>query len=191
MKEIYQIQIALKRVKPKIWRRVLVPSDLLLSSFHKVIQTTMGWTNSHLHQFIKGGKHYIKKFPDDDLWDDTYQVDYKKMKISNLLKAEKEHINYEYDFGDGWIHQITLEKIFPVDKNVRYPYCIAGKMNCPPEDCGGPWGYENMMEILKQPKHEEYESYLEWLGGKFDPEEFNIDEVNDRLKEKNYGCFPW
>ncbi|HDJ33549.1 MAG TPA: plasmid pRiA4b ORF-3 family protein [Bacteroidetes bacterium] len=186
--KIYQIQIALKGIKPKIWRRLLVPSDLLLSDFHKVIQTSMGWTNSHLHQFIKDNTFYSARMQDDDFWDEMDNVDYKNMKLSDLLKKEKEKMVYEYDFGDGWEHDIILEKILPVDKNTKYPVCLAGKMSCPPEDCGGVWGYADMLEILKDPDHEEYETYVEWLGGEFDPEYFDKDLVNQLLMEEEYGC---
>jgi hypothetical protein len=187
-KNIYQIQISLKGFKPRIWRRILIQSDLLLSDFHKIIQTSMGWTNSHLHHFIKNRTFYTLKMKDDDLWDEMDNVDYKEMKIFDLLKKEKEIIIYEYDFGDSWEHEILLEKILPFGEKLKYPVCIAGKMNCPPEDCGGVWGYSKMLEILKQPEHEEYDSYIEWLGGEFDPEYFNQDEVNDLLDQKDYGC---
>lgn len=110
IQKIFQIQIALKGFKPKIWRRIRIPSNLLLSDFHRIIQTTMGWTNSHLHQFINNRTFYTKRMPDDDLWDEMDNLDYKKIKISDLLKKEKEKIIYEYDFGDGWQHDIILEK---------------------------------------------------------------------------------
>jgi hypothetical protein len=188
--KIYQIQIALRGFKPKIWRRILIPSDLLLSDFHKIIQTTMGWTNLHLHQFIKNRTFYMVKDSDDDMWN-TNDVDYEneKTRVSDLLKKGKDKIIYEYDFGDGWEHDIILEKILPVDNNIIYPVCVAGKMNCPPEDCGGVWGYSRMLEILKQPAHEEYENLIEWLGGEFDPEYFDKDEINELLRSKDYGCF--
>jgi hypothetical protein len=188
--KIYQIQIALRNFKPKIWRRILIPSDFFLSDFHKVIQTTMGWTNSHLNQFIKNRTFYSVKHPDDDMWSDMDNVDYKKKKtrILDLLRTEKDKIIYEYDFGDGWEHDIILEKILPVDSNIKYPICVTGKMNCPPEDCGGVWGYADMLEILKQPDHEEYKSFIEWLGDEFDPEYFDKDEINELLREKDYGC---
>lgn len=188
-KKVYQIQIALKGFKPKIWRRLLIPSDLLLSDFHKIIQTSMGWTNSHLHQFIKNRTFYTMKMQDDDFWNETDNVDYKSIRISDLLRKEKEKIIYEYDFGDGWEHDIILEKLLPIDNKINFPVCLKGKMNCPPEDCGGVWGYSNMLEILKQPDHEEYESYIEWLGDDFNPEYFDKDEVNELLREKDYGSF--
>ena len=185
---IYQLKVSLKNFKPVIWRSIQVRSDTLLQDLHKIIQTTMGWTNSHLHQFIKGEKSYQKRTDEIDFWDDRRDVDYKDTPISALLKKEKDQIIYEYDFGDGWEHDIILMKILPVDDKLAYPVCLAGKMGCPPEDCGGPWGYSNMLEILRQPDHEEYDSYLDWLGSEFDPEYFDRNEVNELLQQDNFGC---
>lgn len=186
--KIYQIHISLEESNPKIWRRVLVQSNLSLADFHKVIQTTMGWTNSHLHQFIKNGNYYTRRYPGDDLWEEMENVDYQDMLISDLLKKENEKIIYQYDFGDSWEHEIILEEIKPDDKKFKHPLCLAGKRNCPPEDCGGVWGYADMLDILKQPDHEEYESYIEWLGGEFDPEYFNKNEINEMLRKRDFGC---
>jgi hypothetical protein len=119
---------------------------------------------------------------DDDTWGELDNVDYKNMKISYLLKKEKDKIVYEYDFGDGWEHDVLLEKILPADEKLKSPVCLAGKMACPPEDCGGVWGYADLLEILKNPKHEEYDSYMDWLGGEFDPEHFDKEAVNKILK---------
>ncbi len=188
-KKTYQIQIALRGSKPKIWRRILVPADLLLSDFHKIIQTTMGWTNSHLHQFIKDQTFYTRRMADDDSWGEMDNVDYSKTKISDLLKKEKDRIIYEYDFGDSWEHNIILEKIEKNGMNEIIPICLAGKNNCPPEDCGGIWGYYDMLEILKHPDHEEYEEYVEWLGKEFDPKYFDKNKINEMLKTKGFGCF--
>lgn len=185
---IYQIQISLLGTKPKIWRRILIQSDLFLSDFHKVIQTSMGWTNSHLHLFKKNEVCYSEKTPGDFNWDEMGHIDYKKMKISDLLVNEEDCIMYEYDFGDGWKHEIILEEILPGEENeMGKPICLAGKMNCPPEDCGGISGYSSMLEILRDPDHEEYNSFTEWLGGRFDPEHFNLNKVNRLLKSKDFG----
>jgi hypothetical protein len=180
-KKIFQIQIALKGFKPKIWRRILIPSDLFLSDFHMIIQITMGWTNSHLHQFIKNRTFYSMRTQTDLLMQELGNLDYKNIKVSDLLKKEKEKIVYEYDFGDSWEHNILLEKILPIDNDTKYPVCLTGKMSCPPEDCGGVWGYYNMLEVLKDPEHEEYETFVEWLGEDFDPKYFDINEVNNLL----------
>ena len=181
-KKTYQIQIALRRSKPKIWRRILIPSDLLMPDFHIIIQITMGWTNSHLHQFIKNRTYYTERMDDLDFWDDADTVDYSKIKISDLLKKEKDKIIYEYDFGDSWEHDIILEKIEDNGAHQNIPTCLTGKNNCPPEDCGGIWGYSDLLEILKHPDHEQYEEYVEWLGEEYDPKYFDKNEINERLK---------
>jgi len=178
---IYQIKIALKGSKPRIWRRVLVPSDLLLPDFHTIIQITMGWTNSHLHQFIKNKTFYSQRMPDDGFWDEMNNVDYSKVEISDLLKKEKDRMIYQYDFGDNWEHEIILEKIEDNVAGKNIPTCLTGKHNCPPEDCGGLWGYYDMLEVLQNPEHEEYDDYLEWLGEDFDPKYFDKEEVNAYL----------
>jgi len=135
-KKIYQIQITLKGSKPKIWRRILIDSDILLVDFHKVIQTTMGWTNSHLHVFSDGIEEYSPKE-----FEVEYAKDSRRVRLDKILKEENAKINYEYDFGDGWEHIIKLEKILTPNDQLQTPQCIAGKRNCPPEDCGGIWGY--------------------------------------------------
>jgi hypothetical protein len=106
----------------------------------------MGWSNAHLHQFVKNDIYYGPPSADD--WDDFEIEDYSKIKLSSFLKEEKDKFKYEYDFGDNWEHYIILEKILPVDENTKYPVCLTGKMNCPPEDCGGVWGYSDMLDIL-------------------------------------------
>lgn len=179
-KTAYQIQITLKGSKPRIWRRVLIPSDMLLSDFHYVIQVVMGWTNSHLHEFIQNGISYSGTH--EEMLDNLDAEDYTNIRISDLLKKEKDTLIYEYDFGDSWEHQIVLEKVLPKTSDTQFPICLKGNMNCPPEDCGGVWGYTEMLEILKQPEHEEYESYIEWLGGEFDPAYFDKDAVNQVLQ---------
>lgn len=182
-KKIYQIKIELIDIKPEIWRRILVDSDILLVDFHRIIQTVMGWTNSHLHMFSDGIEYYS---PEEFEVDNT--IDSGTVGLDEILHEEQSQIAYEYDFGDGWEHAITLEKILPPDNQTQIPKCVAGKRNCPPEDCGGIWGYAEMLEVLKQPDHEEYESYIEWLGEIFDPEYFDKDEINTMLKRKDFGC---
>jgi hypothetical protein len=147
---------------------------------HKIIQIAFGWEDDHLHQFIKDRKFYTVRHPNDPTWDELDNTDYKKEKthLSDLIKTEKDLLDYEYDFGDSWMHLILLEKISPADPAVKYPVCLDGQRNGPPEDCGGIWGYAELLQILKNPKHEEYEDYLEWVGEKFDPESFNMNRVN-------------
>jgi Plasmid pRiA4b ORF-3-like protein len=177
LKSIYQIKISLSGAKPPIWRTVLVASIINLETFHEVIQLVMGWTNSHLHQFVANNVFY--GIPDDDFGMEI--EDETKYKLSHLLKKEKDTIKYEYDFGDSWEHKILLEKILPFDTKTVLPVCIKGKRACPPEDCGGIWGYEELLEIISDSKHPEHESMLEWLGGSFDPDEFDLEDINDDL----------
>lgn len=158
--------------------------DILLVDFHRIIQTTMGWTNSHLHLFFDGLNEYAPME-----FEIEGAIDSRKVKLNKILKEEKAKILYEYDFGDGWEHDIILEKIVPNAEGQHLPLCLTGKNNCPPEDVGGVWGYAEMLEILENKDHEEYEEYLEWLGGEFDPKYFDKTMVNELLKSKDYGCF--
>ena len=181
--KIYQLKIHLEPnyLKPPIWRRVLVKSDITFYELHQIIQVAMGWTNAHLWDFSYGDFSITKPSEDDD-WRDT--VDAKSIKISKLLNKEKDKLDYTYDYGDGWEHKITLEKIIDViNINQKLPTCIKGKRACPPEDCGGSWGYETLLETIANKKHPEHKDMLEWLGDEFDPEEFDIDDVNDCLHD--------
>ena len=175
---IYQIKITLNESKPPIWRRLLVPGDITLYRLHRIIQDAMGWWDSHLHQFIVNEVYYGE--PSDDDW---YEVkSERRAKLNQIAPSEKDKFTYEYDFGDDWLHTVLVEKILPPDPSQKLPVCIKGKRACPPEDVGGVWGYEGFLEAIKDPKHEEHESYLEWVGGDFDPEKFDLDAINARLK---------
>jgi hypothetical protein len=168
--KVYQIHITLTRFEPTIWRRASIPADVSLADFHIVIQILMGWDNEHLFQFGKGKTIYSA---DDE--------EFEYIKLSDLLKRQNEKVIYEYDFGDSWKHEIILEKIFD-NEVLKFPICLGGEMSCPPEDCGGVWGYSDLLEVLKSPEHEDYEDIIEWMGGEFDPGHFDIDEVNTILK---------
>ena len=182
-KKIYQLKISLLNSKPSIWKRIQLDSDTLLPDLHKIIQTSMGWTNSHLHQFIHNDKTYAAP----DTWGDLNSRDYQKIKIDKILLHEKDKMIYEYDFGDGWRHEIILEKTLEKADKDKLPLCIAGKNACPPEDCGGIWGYMNLLEIMRDPKHEEYKEMKDWLGGDLEPSEFDKEEVTEMLQSDDYG----
>ena len=174
---IYQLKVTLKGSKPPIWRRIQVSSDTRLGKLHRILQVVMGWTDSHLHQFIVGQTYY--GVPDPDF--DTDVRSERTVPLNRVLQEPKDKIVYEYDFGDGWEHEVLLEKVLPPDPATRYPVCLTGKRACPPEDCGGIWGYAEFLEAIMSPDHEEHESMLEWIGGSFDPEEFDVDDVNNSL----------
>lgn len=181
LRNIYQLKITLTGSKPPIWRRILISDDMSLDMLHLTFQFTMGWTDSHLHQFILDGVFYGT--PDDDFGFGIEIKDEQDYKINQLLKAEKDTIIYEYDFGDGWEHKVLLEKILPFNTDNKLPCCIKGKRACPPEDCGGIWGYGNLLDTLNNSDDPEYERMIEWLDGKFDSEAFDIKETNEILSE--------
>lgn len=174
--QIYELKIMLRGSKPPIWRRIAVAADMRLSDLHQVIQVVMGWGNYHLHQFVVR----------DRCWSDQRMEvegaeDERKMRLCELSPAVKSKFIYEYDFGDDWEHEIEVVKIGPPADNVKYPVCLAGKLACPPEDCGGVWGYYEKLEVLKNPKHKDYEELIEWMGKKFDPERFDLEKINAAL----------
>ena len=186
---IYQLKVALQDIKPSIWRRIEVPSDTTLYLLHRTIQGAMGWTNSHLNQFTTSDRKYYGIPSDDDFHD---VADERNVKIDAVLQQEKDTVYYEYDFGDGWQHKITLEKIIEPQAGLAYPRLTDGKNACPPEDCGGPWGYMNLIEVLKKPKHPEHESMLGWIGfesgDKWKPEAFDLEaRQKEMMKSYNFG----
>ncbi len=178
---IYQLKISLKDAKPPIWRRVLVPASIELEHLHAVIQAAFGWTNSHLHQFIDGRTFY-QPGGEDDGFSGMEVADSIGVPLRNFLRKEKDKIVYEYDFGDSWEHQVLLEKILPADPEQVLPVCIKGKRACPPDDCGGMYGYFQMLETLEGPDGGEKAELLEWLGGPIDPEAFDLEEINAQLR---------
>jgi hypothetical protein len=161
---------------------------MLQRDFHKVIQTTMGWTNSHLHQFVKG-RVFPEPPPEDDFLDST-GIDYTGYIISRLREKKNDKIVYEYDFGDGWEHIIKLEKVIDEHEGTL-PVCTKGALNCPPEDVGGIWGFQEFKKVIKNPRHPEHEEYKEWVGEHYDPDYFGPDEINEMLQDDNFGVFKW
>jgi hypothetical protein len=174
-------KITLKDIRPPIWRRVQVRSDATLAQLHWVIQISLGWTNSHLHFFNIQGIEYGVPMPEFDV--DGMEVrDEQTVKLSKIIPGEKFKFSYLYDFGDSWEHEILVEKVLEFDSTFDYPNCITGKRACPPEDCSGVWGYQNFLEVIQDPDHPEHEEMLEWVGGFFDPEDPDLEDVNPQLK---------
>lgn len=177
---VYQLKVSLKGIRPPVWRRVLVTSDTSLPAFHAIIQAVMGWAGYHMHQFIIDGEYFGQPHEDYELMGMDLE-DEQEYRLADLGLREGRKFTYEYDFGDSWQHTILIEKMLPVDPDARCPVCMKGKRACPPEDCGGPWGYANLLEVIRDPSHDEHDEMLEWLDGEFDPEEFDLDKVNSRL----------
>lgn len=179
--QVYQFKIVLKGTKPPVWRRIQVPETYTFWDLHVAIQDAMGWEDYHLHEFelvnpLTGIKTAIG-LPDEELGYDREILPGWKQKIADWFSFENRLADYRYDFGDNWEHIVELEKILPRENNVNYPRCVDGKRACPPEDCGGAWGYEDFLEAIKNPKHERHEELLKWIGGEFDPEHFDPEEV--------------
>jgi hypothetical protein len=171
---VYQLKVTLRDSKPPIWRRLLVSDSTTLYKLHQIIQVAMGWTDSHLHQFIIESERYSIPSPED--WEPV--MDERRYPLNEVIPSEKFKFVYVYDFGDSWDHEILVEKILPSEPGVKYPLCIKGKRACPPEDVGGIWGYDSFLEAMSDPNHREHDSYVEWWGGGFDPEEFSVEAVN-------------
>lgn len=179
---VYQFKITLKETKPPAWRRIQVPETYTFWDLHIAIQDAMGWSDYHLHSFeIVNPSTEMKVeigIPDEEYaWEKEVLADWKQ-KIKDYFSMENKVADYTYDFGDNWRHLIKLEKIIPRDKNALYPRCIAGKRACPPEDCGGIRSYQRLLEIIRDKNHEEHERMMEWLGGEFDSEYFDLTEVD-------------
>ena len=179
--EIYQLKVTLLDTKPPIWRRLLVPVGLTLEVLHDVLQLAMGWTDSHLHEFRIGKKRFGKPDPDDELMDLPPVGDERTAHLFKVLGKARAKAVYTYDFGDNWEHAIVVEKVLPPEPGVAYPVCVGGKLRCPAEDCGSIPGYYNLLEVIRDPTHEEHEDMMDWLGGEYDPDAFSVDDVNQRL----------
>jgi hypothetical protein len=177
--QIYQIKVSLKNTHPPVWRRILVPDNTTLLKLHDILQIAMGWKDYHLHIFTIDGMFYGD--PTDFDFDDLETFDEARFKLKQVITRKGQRLSYQYDFGDNWDHSLLVEKILPPEKGVRYPICLKGKRACPPEDVGGVWGYHSFLEAIRNPDHDEHEEYLAWIGGEFDPEAFDLAEVNARL----------
>ena len=177
-----QLKVILLRSKPPIWRRVKVPSTMNLGQFHMVIQVAFGWTNSHLHDFTIEGETYGPVDVFGDTIDDVPPLSERSTKLSKVLGWAGAKARYTYDFGDGWDHEIVVEKVTQRSDELPLPLCTDGKRRCPPEDCGGIYGYYKLLEALTDLNHDEHDDLLEWVGGKLiNPVEFSIEAANDDL----------
>jgi hypothetical protein len=182
-RQLLQLKVTLLGVKPPVWRRLIVDSSTSLHQLHEYIQAAFGWWNYHLYEFEIGQNSY--GVPDPE-WDDGPPV--KKAHRTALTKVSGigDRFRYNYDFGDGWEHEVVVEKAFPSTPGMTVPSCIDGRRACPPEDCGGPWGYQELLTILSDPKHPEHVQRLQWVGsewggGRLDPEAFDPAEFTANL----------
>lgn len=181
---MYELKVTLPLHHLRVWRKILVRGDVNLGLLHAVIQVAIGWTNSHLHQFTIGTKRYSAPMPPDEICFGEPDLDEDKAVLMDVVPRAKMKFVYQYDFGDSWEHFISVVRIHEPDTAPKgVAECLDGAYACPPEDCGGIGGYADLLEIIKDPMHEEHESMMEWLGGEFDPNAFDIKKVNKYLKK--------
>ena len=177
IERFYLLKIQLLGIEPAIWRRFVVPAGITLDRLHDVIQIVMGWTDSHLHEFAIGSKRYTEypESKEDGLACGRYR-------LGDLIKQKGRIFGYQYDFGDSWEHELVLEESRYFNPELRTELaCLDGQRACPPEDVGGVPGYFEFLNALKDPNHEEHESYAEWSGGNFDSERFDPESINWEL----------
>jgi hypothetical protein len=173
---VHRLKVTLKHSRPSIWRRLLVPSDMTLDLLHDVVQTAMGWGDEHLHLFeIDGMTFSDPRHSDSDIAEEA------QVRLDQAAPSAKTRFRYEYDFGDGWEHEIVVEAVQPPEPGQQLPVCLAGERAAPPEDSGGIWRYGWMLESLANPKDPDRDELLDWLGGPIDPEAFDLEAVNQRL----------
>jgi hypothetical protein len=179
--QVFQFKIVLKHIIPSIWRRILVPSDYTFWALHVAIQDAMGWQDYHLHEFRiadpRMGAQFSIGIPDQEIVDDPQFLASWEIAIAEIFSPSNPDALYIYDFGDCWEHTVTFEKVTASQPEAAYPVCVAGDRACPPEDSGGPPGYQLFLEAMDDPNHEAHEQYCEWIGGEFDAEQFDPTSV--------------
>jgi hypothetical protein len=174
---VYQLKATLLETKPPVWRRIVVRADITLSGLHDVLQAAFGWWDCHLHEFEIDGTRF--GIDDGEGWG-APPKDERRTRL-NAVATTGSSFLYVYDFGDYWRHKIVVEKELAAAPDTRHPACIGGRRACPPEDCGGTWGYLRFLEVIRDPRHEEHEEMLDWVGGHFDPEAFDPADFDHRL----------
>ncbi len=173
--DIVRLKITLKGSKPPIWRRLLIPAAMRLDQLHCILQVAMGWEGGHLHAFDIGGRSFGDPHEADDVSNEA------RMTPGGVWRSGVRRFTYTYDFGDDWEHAIDIEGVEKPATGQQYPACTSGKRNCPPEDCGGIYGYMESLSVIADPAHPNYENTIELFGEDFDPEAFSVDELNARL----------
>jgi hypothetical protein len=172
----------LDECQPKIWRRLLVHGRTSLHRLHEIIQVAMGWTNTHLYEFQVGENRYTAL---ETLDGEDGSEDARRITLARAAVESGDQFKYLYDFGDDWVHTVDVEALEPQEVGAKYPRCVAGARACPPEDCGGAWGYFEFLEARGNPAHSEHETMQTWIRGPFDPEAFDVDRVNRLLTRRS------
>jgi hypothetical protein len=173
---IVRLRIALREVEPAVWRRIEVPASITLIQLADALLVTMGWLGYHLYEYKFGADAYGDPDPD---YDRINLKDMRRVRLERVLPAVGGSFEFRYDFGDGWRHDVTVEAVEPPQRRTSYPRVLDGERACPPEDVGGPPGYENFLLVIADQAHESHSGALDWVGGEFDPDWFDIEDVND------------
>jgi hypothetical protein len=182
---VFQLKLTLQHVQPAVWRRVLVPADIPLGALHFVLNEAMGWDCKHMHSFAIAERRFSdpSNDPDGDLgFENEHEAE-----LGSLVSVGKK-LTYAYDAGDGWLHEVDVEQRLEADERLGYPLCIGGARACPPEDCGGPPGYADLLQALANKEHPKHGEMLTWVGGYFDPEGFDANRINGVLTQMFRGC---
>ncbi len=180
-KHAYQLLIKLADSDPTIWRQIVVPGHLTLADLDRVIQAAMGWTNSHLHMFAIEGVVY--GVPDDEWAAEMHTLPEHEFILDEVVGTKVKAFTYEYDFGDSWQHDVTVQMVMIADEELNgWPMCLAGANACPPEDVGGVNGYEEFLKAIRDPSHEQHNAMWRWWGGPFDPTGFDINSANRAIR---------
>ena len=179
---LYQLKVILRDIHPPVWRRIQVWEDTTLAQLYRILQIVVGWEDCHLHEFMIDHRVYGVPDLDDDLYEREV-IDESRKRLRDVVPRVGTLFEYLYDFGDSWRHDLLLEAIIVPDPGAQYPRCLAGERSAPPEDVGGSPGYEDYLEAMADPGHEEHENMLQWRGP-FDPESFSLTGVNQQLQQK-------
>ena len=177
--QIHQIKLTLRGSQPPIWRRIQVRGDTTFDRFHRILQCVMGWEDAHLHRFVIHGACY--GVPEQDERGARKTRDERKYTLRDVVPREGSHFAYDYDFGDYWQHILVVERMLAPEEGVLYPLCLAGERACPPEDIGGIGRYDDFLQALTDPADVEHNDFTGWVGSVFDPEAFDLNEVNRKL----------
>ena len=179
---ILQFKVTLRGIRPQIWRRLQVPASYTFWDLHVAIQDAMGWADCHLHAFRiehpDSESLEVLGIPNEE-WIPGQQATVPgwEIQILDYFQTLGDKAEYEYDFGDSWIHDVVLEEMLPPERGAEYPRCLAGRRACPPEDCGGIPGYKELIEVMNDPAHERRTNLVDWLGKGYEPESFDAAKV--------------
>lgn len=191
MNEIIQLTVSLQGSDPLIWRTILVQKGTSFFELHHIIQIAMGWKNYHLFEFNLDGYRVGMIEESEEGYGSNQLLDAGKTLLTDIISLEKDNFHYNYDFGDYWVHEVTVDQLLPKEPNMVYPFCVNGQFNCPPEDCGGIGGFYNMLNVLQDKKHPDYKDMRTWIGKKYDPDVFDAVKVNKQLKQLKKYISRW